>query len=72
MKLFASLFNVISAIITWWKRKELVDQGRKEQILDSIAEVETRVKKAETVAAASDSVRDKRLRNRFDRSSGDQ
>jgi hypothetical protein len=72
VKLFASLLSVLSAIITWWKRKELVEQGRKEQILDSIAEVETRVKKAETVAAASDPVRDKRLRNRFDRSSGDQ
>ena len=72
MKLFASLLSVLSAIITWWKSKELVEQGRKEQILDNIAEVETRVKKAETVVAASDPVRDKRLRNRFDRSSGDQ
>jgi hypothetical protein len=72
VKLFASLLSVLSAIITWWKSKELVEQGRKEAALDAIVEVEARVEKAETVVAASDPVRDKRLRNRFDRSSGDQ
>ena len=72
MKLFTSLLSVFAAILTWWKQRALIEQGRKEAALDAVKEVETRVKKAETVVAASDIVRDKRLRNRFDRSSGDQ
>jgi hypothetical protein len=72
VKLFTSLLSVFAAILTWWKQRALIEQGRKEAALDAVKEVETRVKKAETVVAASDFVRDKRLRNRFDRSSGDQ
>jgi hypothetical protein len=72
VKLFASLLSVLSTTLTWCKQKQLIEQGRKEAALDAVKEVESRVKKAETVVAASDIVRDKRLRNRFDRSSGDQ
>lgn len=67
MKIFASLLSILSAILTWWKRKELIEQGRKDQVLDAITEVEARVKKVEAAVDTPDPVRDERLRNRFDR-----
>lgn len=70
MKIFASLLSILSAILTWWKRKELIEQGRKDQVLDAITEVEARVEKAEAAVATPDPVRDERLRKRFDRSAG--
>ena len=70
MKIFASLLSILSAILTWWKRKELIEQGRKEQILDAVAEVEARVEKAKAAVDVVDSVRDERVRKRFDRSGG--
>lgn len=70
MKIFASLLSILSAILTWWKRKELIEQGRKDQVLDAIVEVEARVEKAEAAVATPDPVRDERLRKRFDRSAG--
>jgi uncharacterized protein YyaL (SSP411 family) len=72
VKIFASLLSILSAILTWWKRKELIEQGRKEQILDAVAEVEARVEKAKAAVDVVDSVRDERLRKRFDRSGGGQ
>jgi uncharacterized protein YyaL (SSP411 family) len=72
VKIFASLLSILSAILTWWKRKELIEQGRKDQVLDAVTEVEARVKKAEAAAGTPDPVRDERLRNRFDRSRGGQ
>jgi hypothetical protein len=72
VKIFASLLSILSAILTWWKRKELIEQGRKDQVLDAITEVEARVKKVEVAVGTPDPVRDERLRNRFDRSHGDQ
>lgn len=70
MKLLLSLLSALASLLTIWKRRELTEQGRKEQILDAMVEVENRVKKAEAAAAAVDPVRDERLRNRFDRSHG--
>lgn len=72
MKLVASLISLLTAIFTWWKRKEMVEQGRNEQILDAIKEVEARVDKADAVVVALDPARNERLRDRFDRSHGDQ
>ena len=67
MKLFASLFSVLATILTWWKQRALVEQGRKEAALDAIKEVEARVEQAEAAVATTDPVRDERLRSRFDR-----
>ena len=72
MKLFASLLSVISTILTWWKQKQLIEQGRKDAALDAIEEVEVRVEKAEAAVATADPVRNERLRKRFDRAAGGQ
>ena len=72
MKLLASLLSVFATILTWWKERALVEQGRKEAALDAIKEVEARVEKAEAAVATPDPVRDKRLRGRFDRAAGGQ
>jgi hypothetical protein len=72
VKLFASLLSVISTILTWWRERALIEQGRKDAALDAIKEVEVRVEKAEAAVAAADPVRDERLRDRFDRSRGGQ
>ncbi len=72
MRLLASLFSVISTILTWWKERALINQGRKEAALDAIVEVEARVEKAEAAVATPDPVRNQRLRSRFDRAAGDQ
>jgi hypothetical protein len=63
---------VISTILTWWKERALINQGRKEAALDAIVEVEARVEKAEAAVATPDPVRNQRLRSRFDRAAGDQ
>ena len=70
MKLLTSLLSVFAAILTWWRERALVEQGRKEAALDAIKEVEARVEKAEVAVATPDPVRDERLRGRFDRSAG--
>ena len=67
MKLLTSLLSVFAAILTWWKERALVEQGRKEAALDAVKEVEARVEKAEAAVATPDPVRNKRLRDRFDR-----
>ena len=72
MKLLASLLSVISTILTWWKERALVEQGRKAAALDAIVEVEARVEKAEAAVATPDPVRDERRRGRFDRAAGGQ
>ena len=72
MKLLTSLLSVISTILTWWKERALVEQGRKDAALDAIKEVEARVEKAEAAVATPDPVRDERLRKRFDRAAGGQ
>jgi hypothetical protein len=72
VKLFASLFSVLATILTWWKQKQLIEQGRKDAALDAIEEVEARVEQAEAAVAAADPVRDERLRSRFDRAAGGQ
>jgi hypothetical protein len=72
VKLFASLLSVISTILTWWKERALVEQGRKDAALDAIKEVEVRVEKADAAVATPDPVRNERLRDRFDRSRGGQ
>jgi len=72
VRLLASLFSVISTILTWWKERALINQGRKEAALDAIVEVEARVEKAEAAVATPDPVRNQRLRSRFDRAAGDQ
>ena len=63
---------MISTILTWWKERALVEQGRKDAALDAIKEVEARVEKAEAAVATPDPVRDERLRKRFDRAAGGQ
>ena len=70
MKLLTSLLSVFAAILTWWKQRALIDQGRKEAALDAVKEVEARVEKAEAAVATPDPVRNERLRGRFDRSAG--
>ena len=70
MKLLTSLLSVFAAILTWWRERALVEQGRKEAALDAVKEVEARVEKAEAAVATPDPVRNKRLRDRFDRSAG--
>jgi hypothetical protein len=40
--------------------------------LDAVKEVESRVEKAEVAVATPDPVRNKRLRDRFDRAAGNQ
>jgi uncharacterized membrane protein YccC len=72
VKLFASLLSVLATILTWWKQRALIEQGRKEAALDAIKEVEARVEQAEAAVAAADPVRDERLRSRFDRAAGGQ
>ena len=72
MKLLASLFSVLATILTWWKQRALIEQGRKEQALDAIEEIEARVEQAEAAVATPDPVRNQRLRKRFDRAAGDQ
>jgi uncharacterized membrane protein YccC len=72
VKLFASLLSVLSTILTWWKQKQLIEQGRKDAALDAIEEVEARVEQAEAAVATADPVRDERLRKRFDRAAGGQ
>ena len=72
MKLLTSLLSVFAAILTWWRERALVEQGRKEAALDAIKEVEARVEKAEVAVATPDPVRDERLRGRFDRAAGGQ
>jgi uncharacterized membrane protein YccC len=72
VKLLASLLSVLSTILTWWKQKQLIEQGRKEAALDAIKEVEARVEQAEAAVATADPVRDERLRKRFDRAAGGQ
>ena len=67
MKLLTSLLSVFAAILTWWKQRALVEQGRKEAALDAVKEVEARVEKAEAAVATPDPVRNERLRDRFDR-----
>ena len=70
MKLLTSLLSVFAAILTWWRERALVEQGRKEAALDAVKEVEARVEKAEAAVATPDPVRNERLRGRFDRSAG--
>ena len=70
MKLLTSLLSVFAAILTWWRERALVEQGRKEAALDAIKEVEARVEKAEAAVATPDPVRNERLRDRFDRATG--
>ena len=72
MKLLTSLLSVFAAILTWWKQRALIEQGRKEAALDAVKEVEARVEKAEVAVATPDPVRNERLRKRFDRSIGNQ
>lgn len=72
MRLLASLLSVISTILTWWKERALIEQGRKDAALDAIKEVEVRVEKADAAVATPDPVRDERLRKRFDRARSDQ
>ena len=72
MKLLTSLLSVFAAILTWWRERALVEQGRKEAALDAVKEVEARVEKAEAAVATPDPVRNQRLRKRFDRAAGDQ
>lgn len=72
MKLLTSLLSVFAAILTWWRERALVEQGRKEAALDAVKEVEARVEKAEAAVATPDPVRDERLRKRFDRAAGGQ
>ncbi len=72
MKLFASLLSVLSTILTWWKQKQLIEQGRKDAALDAVKEIEARVEKAEAAVATADPVRNERLRKRFDRAAGGQ
>ena len=67
MKLLTSLLSVFAAILTWWKQRALIEQGRKEAALDAVKEVEARVEKAEVAVATPDPVRNQRLRSRFDR-----
>ena len=67
MKLLTSLLSVFAAILTWWRERALVEQGRKEAALDAVKEVEARVEKAEAAVATPDPVRNERLRGRFDR-----
>ena len=67
MKLLTSLLSVFAAILTWWRERALVEQGRKEAALDAVKEVEARVEKAEAAVATPDPVRNERLRDRFDR-----
>ena len=72
MKLLTSLLSVFAAILTWWKQRALIEQGRKEAALDAVKEVEARVEKAEVAVATPDPVRNERLRDRFDRAAGNQ
>ena len=72
MKLFASLLSVLATVLTWWKQRALIEQGRKDAALDAIKEVEARVEKAEAAVATPDPVRNERLRKRFDRAAGGQ
>jgi len=72
VKLLTSLLSVFAAILTWWKQRALIEQGRKEATLDAVKEVESRVEKAEVAVATPDPVRNERLRKRFDRSRGGQ
>jgi hypothetical protein len=72
VKLLTSLLSVFAAILTWWKQRALIEQGRKEAALDAVKEVESRVEKAEVAVATPDPVRNKRLRDRFDRAAGNQ
>jgi len=72
VKLLTSLLSVFAAILTWWKQRALIEQGRKEAALDAVKEVEARVEKAEAAVATPDPVRNQRLRSRFDRAAGDQ
>ena len=72
MKLLTSLLSVFAAILTWWKQRALIEQGRKEAALDAVKEVEARVEKAEAAVATPDPVRNERLRDRFDRAAGNQ
>jgi uncharacterized protein YyaL (SSP411 family) len=72
VKLFASLLSVLSTILTWWKQKQLIEQGRKDAALDAVKEIEARVEKAEAAVATADPVRNERLRKRFDRAAGGQ
>jgi uncharacterized membrane protein YccC len=72
VKLFASLLSVLATVLTWWKQRALIEQGRKDAALDAIKEVEARVEKAEAAVATPDPVRNERLRKRFDRAAGGQ
>jgi uncharacterized membrane protein YccC len=72
VKLLTSLLSVFAAILTWWKQRALIEQGRKEAALDAVKEVEARVEKAEAAVATPDPVRNERLRDRFDRAAGNQ
>jgi hypothetical protein len=74
LKLIQSLLYLIpllEKVVTWWRNKKLVEQGRneaKQEAQDALSEQKAL---AEKVAGSSDAARTDRLRSRFDTSVDD-
>lgn len=67
LQLLSSLFSLLNKLLAAYQTSKVEEQGRQqveEKLNDNVAKAEA------TVAAAPDPVRDERLRDEFDRSSG--
>lgn len=67
LSLIAGLFNAVSGIVSFFRDRKLVRQGRMEEKLDAVEKVEERASQANRAVAVADDDRDERLRSRFDR-----
>ena len=67
-----ALLSLLAAVAGFFRDKQLIDAGKAEQTVSAIKEVERHVEQAEAAARTPDPVRDKRLRDRFNRARSDQ
>ena len=70
LSIMSGLFGVVTTFLTMWKERKLIEQGKQEAAIDAIKEIEVRNEKADRAVAVDDPERAKRLRRRFNRSSG--
>ena len=69
IRLLTSLFGFLDKLFGLFRDGKLKEQGRQQAIKEANDEINRQVELGEAALAAPDPVRDKRLRNRFDRSS---
>ena len=70
LQAFSALLSLLNRISAYFLNKQQIDAGKAEQTVAEVKEVQANVQKAQEAVSTPDPARDERLRERFDRSSG--